>query len=157
MHMPGENISREHPDTYFVQDRSKEDEIIRLQVQDRLITMGMGGVLPEQVDPGSLGSVLDIGCGTGGWLIEMARTYPAIARLVGVDVSCKLLDYAREQAAEQGIGRRVEFCLMDALRMLEFPSASFDLGNQRLGMSYLRTWDWPKLLGECRRVLRAGG
>jgi SAM-dependent methyltransferase len=46
---------------------------------------------------------------------------------------------------------------MDALRMLEFPPRSFDLVNQRLGMSWLRTWEWKKLLLECQRVLRSGG
>jgi SAM-dependent methyltransferase len=40
---------------------------------------------------------------------------------------------------------------------LEFPPDSFDLVNQRLGMSYLRTWDWPKLLSEYQRITRPGG
>ncbi len=42
---------REHPSTYFVQDRSSEEEMNRLCVQDQLITTAMGGVLPEQLDP----------------------------------------------------------------------------------------------------------
>jgi hypothetical protein len=42
---------REHPSTYFVQDRSNEDELTRLQLQDQLVTASMGGVLPEQPDP----------------------------------------------------------------------------------------------------------
>lgn len=148
---------REHPSTYFVQDRSNELEIIRLQVQDQMITAGMGGVLPEQPDSSRFQRVLDVGCGTGGWLIETARTYPALSLLVGVDVSGTLLEYARARAAEQQVSDRVQFQVMDVLRMLEFPPASFDLVNQRLGMSYLRTWDWPKLLSEYKRVTRSGG
>jgi ubiquinone/menaquinone biosynthesis C-methylase UbiE len=46
---------------------------------------------------------------------------------------------------------------MDVLRMLEFPTQYFDLLNQRLGVSYLRTWDWSKLLQEYQRVTRPGG
>ena len=46
---------------------------------------------------------------------------------------------------------------MDALRMLEFPRSYFDLINQRLGMSYLRTWDWSRLLQEYQRVTCPGG
>src|SRR5258708_21098179 len=46
---------------------------------------------------------------------------------------------------------------MDGSRMLEFPVGYFDLVNQRLGSSYLRTWDWPKLLNEFDRVTRSGG
>ena len=148
---------REHPSTYFVQDRSNEEEMTRLQIQGQMITAGMGGVLPEQPRPTSLQRILDIGCGTGDWLIEVARTYPSISLLVGVDVSSTMVQYARAQAAAQHVDSRVQFHIMDALRMLEFPSASFDLVNQRLGMSYLRTWDWPKLLGEYQRVTRPGG
>ncbi|HEY1353063.1 MAG TPA: methyltransferase domain-containing protein [Ktedonobacteraceae bacterium] len=155
--MSGDNLPREHPSTYFVQDRSNEAEVIRLQMQDQLITAGMGGVLAEQPHPENFRSVLDVGCGAGGWLIETARMYPGISRLVGVDVSGKLLDHARVLAASQEIAERIEFRLMDALRMLEFPTASFDLINQRLGMSFLRTWDWPIVLREYRRVVRQGG
>ncbi len=38
----------ELPNTYFVQDKSNEIELMRLTIQDRLLTTGMGGVLPEQ-------------------------------------------------------------------------------------------------------------
>jgi ubiquinone/menaquinone biosynthesis C-methylase UbiE len=46
---------------------------------------------------------------------------------------------------------------MDALRMLEFPAASFDLANLRLGVSFMRTWDWPTVLIELLRVTRPDG
>lgn len=147
----------EHPSTYFVQDRSNEDELTRLQIQDQMLTGAMGGVLPEQADATPFRRVLDVGCGTGGWLIEFARTYPAMSRLEGVDVSGKLIEYARTQAAARQVDSRMSFHMMDALRMLEFPDASFDLVNQRLGQSYLRTWDWAKLLQEYQRITRPGG
>jgi len=146
----------EHPSTYFVQDRSSEEEMARLQVQDQMLTASMGGVLPEQSNPTSFQRVIDVGCGTGGWLIEAAKTYPTMTHLVGIDVSKKMIDYARVQAKAQQVENRVEFRAMDALRMLEFPADSFDLVNQRLGVSFLRTWDWPKLLGEYQRVGRYG-
>ena len=148
---------REHPSTYFVQDRSNLDEMARLEMQDRLVTAGMGGVLPELVDPTNLRRVLDVGCGTGGWLIETARTYPMIEKLVGGEISGKMVEYARAQAEEQHLSGRVEFQTMDALRILEFPPASFDLINHRFGMGWLRTWDWKKLLLEYQRVCRPGG
>lgn len=148
---------REHPSTYFVQDRSNQDELTRLQIQDQLVTTCMGGVLPEQADTARLQSVLDVGCGTGGWLIELAKTSPQIKRLVGVDISSKMLDYARAQAIAQGVGDRVEFMAMDALRMLEFSDHSFDLVNHRFGISWVRKWEWKKLLSEYRRVCKVGG
>lgn len=36
-----------------------------------MVTKAMGGALPEQADPTLFRRVLDIGCGTGGWLIEV--------------------------------------------------------------------------------------
>jgi ubiquinone/menaquinone biosynthesis C-methylase UbiE len=148
---------QELPNTYFVQDRSNEEELMRLQLQDQMLTTGMGGVLSEQPDPTIFKSVLDVGCGTGGWLIETAKAYPTIKRLVGVDISRRVALYAREQAERAGVADRVEFHVMDALRLLEFPNDSFDLVNERFDDSFLRIWDWPKFLRECLRVARPGG
>jgi len=151
------NPRREHPSTYFVPDRSNKEEMNRVQLQDQLITAGMGGVLPEQPDPSRFHRVLDVGCGTGAWLIEAAKTYPSMTLLIGVDISNKMLDSARAQATAQQVDDHVEFHQMDALRMLEFPTGYFDLVNQRYAKSWLRTWDWPKLLQEFQRVTRPGG
>lgn len=148
---------REHPSTYFVQDRENVEELTRMQIQDHLMTASMGGVLPEQPDPTIFGSVLDVGCATGGWLIEAAKAYPTMRELVGIDINSKVVAYARAQAEAERLSDRMQFRTMDALRMLEFPNGSFDLVNQRAGASYLRKWDWPKLLQEYQRVTRAGG
>jgi ubiquinone/menaquinone biosynthesis C-methylase UbiE len=148
---------RVHPSTYIVQDRSNEEELIRLKIQDQMVTAMMGGVLPEQPDPAIFQRVLDVGCATGGWLIEVARAYPSISLLVGIDVSERMVKYAQAQAESQQVNDRVEFHTMDALRMLEFPSNYFDLVNLRFGQGYLRTWDWPKILHEFRRVARLDG
>jgi ubiquinone/menaquinone biosynthesis C-methylase UbiE len=148
---------REQPSTYFVQDRGNRDEIKRLRAQDQMMTESMGGVLSEQPDPTIFQRVLDIGCGTGGWLIQLVRTYPGVTRAVGIDISNKMIEYARSQAQAQGADERIEFRLMDVLRPLEFADDSFDLVNMRFGQSYLRKWDWPNVLGEFRRVTRSGG
>lgn len=148
---------RVHPSTYVVQDRSNEEELTRLHIQDQMITTSMGGVLPEQAETLAVQRVLDVGCGTGGWLVETAKAYPDSSLLIGVDVSKQMLDFARAQASTAQVDQRVEFHVMDALRMLEFPTHYFDLVNQRFNFSYLRTWDWPKLLQEYRRVVQPGG
>lgn len=148
---------REHPSTYMVQDRSNQEELTRLSIQDQMLTESMGGALPEQPASLSLHRVLDVGCGTGGWLIALAKERPDISLLMGVDISNHMLEWAREQARAEGVEERIEFHAMDALRMLEFPTHYFDLVNQRLGSSFLRTWDWSKLLQEYQRVVRPGG
>lgn len=147
----------EHPSTYVVLDHTSQEELKRLTIQDRAATRAMGGVLPEQADPDRFRRILDVGCGTGGWLLEVAKTYTTTTLLIGVDISGKMVEYARAQAAAAGVSDRVEFHVMDALRMLEFPSGFFDLVNLRFGTSYLRKWDWLNLLREFRRVAQAGG
>jgi len=151
------NSRDELPNTYVVEDRTNEEEMTRLQMQDKMITANMGGTLPEQADLTSVCSMLDVGCGTGGWLIQVARTHPDISRLVGIDVNEKMLEIARTEAASQQESSRVDFRPMDVLRKLDFPDASFDLVNQRFALSYLRTWDWAHVLGEYQRVVQPGG
>jgi ubiquinone/menaquinone biosynthesis C-methylase UbiE len=159
--MAGPRESREKkqelPSTYFVQDRSNKEELIRLDEQDRLVTTLIGGLLPEQKDPGRFQHVLDVGCGPGGWLIELARTYPGISTLMGVDISDRIITYARGQAKAAQVNDRANFQVGDALRLPKLPASSFDLVHQRLGMSFLRTWEWPKLLSEYQRVCKSGG
>jgi SAM-dependent methyltransferase len=55
------------------------------------------------------------------------------------------------------VSDRVDFQVMDALLILEFPKGYFDLVNLRSATSFMRTWNWPKLLSEMQRVARPGG
>jgi ubiquinone/menaquinone biosynthesis C-methylase UbiE len=122
-----------------------------------MFTQEMGGVLPEQPDPTRFSRILDVGCGTGNWLVEAAQTYPTMTTLVGIDISARMVEYARAVAKEQGVSDRVEFHVMDVLRKIEFPLQYFDLVNHRMSWGYLRTWDWPNVVQEYRRVTRSGG
>src|SRR5260221_5559821 len=128
----------------------------RHMIQDSLMTTGMGGRLAEHADPASLHRVLDIGCGSGGWLLEAADRYHHMS-LVGIDISWRMIEYARAQAQSRGLTDGVEFLVMDALHPLKFPDASFDLVNLRLGSSFLLVTDLPRLLDELLRVTRPGG
>jgi ubiquinone/menaquinone biosynthesis C-methylase UbiE len=151
------NPHRDHSNTYTVQDRFNREELERLLIQDQLLTSLMGGVLAEQPAPTRFKRLLDIGCGPGGWLLEMAKAYPTLSLLVGVDINDKILNYARAQARTLQVADRVEFHNMDGLRPLGFPDAHFDLINERFGTSWLRTWEWPPFLRECQRLARPGG
>ncbi|GAC1504725.1 MAG: hypothetical protein NVS2B12_17730 [Ktedonobacteraceae bacterium] len=147
---------REHQSTCVVQDCSDEEEMNRVCIQDQVLTATMGGVLREQPDADRFQRVLDVACGTGGWMIEAARSYPRMS-LCGIDISGRMLDYARAQAAELGVADRIEFTTMDALNTLNFPNDFFDLVNLRLGTGWIRTGDWPGLLRELQRVTRPDG
>src|SRR5437762_4315158 len=150
--VPDENAS-----AYFVKDRSNLEELARLEVQDKMITTGMGGVLPELTDPTALRRVLDVGCGPGGWLIETAKTYPTIEKLVGVDISNTIIERARDQASASQLGERVQFQAKDALLALPFGNDYFDLVNQRFGVGWVRIWERKKVILEYCRVRKSSG
>src|SRR5579875_2315183 len=156
MSNPLEGPRPERPSTYAIEDRNNEEELQRLTVQDHVATRLMGGPLSEQPDPARFTTVLDVGCGTGGWAITLAQQYPWM-RVTGIDISGRMISYARQQAEQAGVADRVQFHVMDALTGLALPDHSFDLVNERANFSYIRTWDWHKYLLELRRVARPSG
>jgi len=156
MPLPYDSRKNGQPSTYFVGTKDQKDELTRLTIQDRMLTSGMGGPLAEQATPLNCQKVLDVGCGPGAWLLEVAQS-SAAQELIGIDISQQMIDYGSTQATRAHLSERVSFLAMDALQTLAFPNAAFDLVNMRLGSSYLRTWDWPRVLGELMRVTRPGG
>jgi ubiquinone/menaquinone biosynthesis C-methylase UbiE len=147
---------KEYASTYYAQGSQSEQELVRLTIQGQMMTEAMGGPLPEQADPSSFRRVLDIACGPGEWVMETAKTYPAMS-LTGIDINRGMIQYAREQAVAQHLEDRVSFHVMDALLILEFPSSFFDLVNLRCCVGFMRTWNWRKMINEMLRVTRAGG
>ncbi len=145
-----------HPSTYFVQQREQRHEFQRLTIQGQMLTQSLGGPLSEQADPMHFQRALDVGCGTGDWIIATAHLVPTL-ELMGIDINPLMIDYATTQVASEGLGDRVFFRVMDALKPLHFPDAAFDLVNQRLGQSYIRVWEWPALLHEYLRICRPDG
>lgn len=150
-----ENCSTEK-DTYFT-DPESAAEMARLIKQARLLTRAMGGLLDESIDPTRLFDILDLACGPGEWVLEMAATYPA-KQVVGVDLSQLMIDYSRFQASQRDLAN-AHFSVMNILQPLDFSDHTFDFVNIRLIASFMfrSTDNWPKLLQECRRVLRPGG
>jgi len=61
---------------------------------------------------GPTGTWLDLGCGPGLTTIEAARRFPGL-QLIGIDVSEHMIDYARDRAAEAGVGNRLQFAVGD--------------------------------------------
>jgi Methyltransferase domain len=81
--------------------------------------------------------------------------YPDL-EVVGIDISRRMIEYARASAQEQGLSN-VTFRVMDVLKPLDFPDHSFDLVNARLLFGFMPPAAWPALLAECMRVTRSGG
>jgi ubiquinone/menaquinone biosynthesis C-methylase UbiE len=96
---------------------------------------------------GSPARVLDVGCGTGTLLRELARRVPA-ASLTGIDAATGMIAQARARFAGP-------VYLQGTAERLPFPDASFDLVISTTSFDH---WaDQRAGLAECRRVLAPGG
>jgi ubiquinone/menaquinone biosynthesis C-methylase UbiE len=102
------------------------------------------------VAPGNI--VLDVGCGTGDDVRKVASLVGPSGRVVGVDVSCAMIDESRKRAS--GSGLPVEFVLGNAYS-LEFPDESFD--RARADRLFVHLPEPERALAEMVRVLRPGG
>lgn len=72
---------QERKNSYFI-DAENAAEMARLVYQDQLLTRTMGGVLAEQSDLSNIHNVLDIACGPGGWVLDVARANPRMEELL---------------------------------------------------------------------------
>lgn len=96
--------------------------------------------------------VLDIGCGTGQTTRQAARTAKAGSAL-GVDVSARAIERARELTRAEGLGN-VAFERADA-QGHGFPPERFDLAMSRFGTMFFR--DPVTAFANIRRALRPTG
>lgn len=139
--------------TYVISDN--EMELVRLQLQ--------GSIFDEMLPPFPHlfqheqhpdARLLDLGCGPGTWVMQIAHAYPDF-EVVGIDVNPRMITYAQAQAEVQELD--IQFRVMDALQTLDFPDGSFDFVNLRLGTSFMRRSKAPDVFQECWRVLKPGG
>jgi ubiquinone/menaquinone biosynthesis C-methylase UbiE len=139
----------------YVLDPESPAEMARLIQLDRFMTKGMGGPLAGVNDLSSIHKVLDMACGPGGWVLDIAFAHPEI-EVTGIDISKIMIDYADARARSQQL-TNASFSLMDLTKQLDFPDGSFDLVNARFLFSVLSQEQWPPFIAECTRLLRPGG
>jgi demethylmenaquinone methyltransferase/2-methoxy-6-polyprenyl-1,4-benzoquinol methylase len=92
--------------------------------------------------------ILEIGPGTGHCLAELVRSVGPQGRVYGVDLAEKML--------LQSLPSQAGLVCGDAVR-LPFPSATMDAVFMSFTLELFETPEIPKVLAECRRVLRSGG
>ncbi|OBZ82699.1 Demethylmenaquinone methyltransferase [Choanephora cucurbitarum] len=92
--------------------------------------------------------VLDIGCGSGSWVMEMAVDHPQY-KVIGSDVSDMFPTTIRPE--------NVQFELYNVIQGLPYPDNTFDLVHMRLLITALGQADWTFVIAEIFRVLKPGG
>jgi len=93
--------------------------------------------------------ILDVGCGTGNFSLELARMG---VKVTGIDISEPMLATARYKAAEAGL--ETEFLKADALN-LPFNDNTFDKIVSVTALEFVS--DLKAALAKCYRVLKPGG
>ncbi|KJS10753.1 MAG: SAM-dependent methlyltransferase [Hoeflea sp. BRH_c9] len=97
--------------------------------------------------------VLDIGCGSGGITLFLAREYQPLS-IVGFDVEQPVVDLASRRAAEQGLADTASF-VRGAPGPLPFPVESFDIVFSKDALIHVA--DKEALFADIFRVLKPGG
>jgi SAM-dependent methyltransferase len=141
----------------YINDAESAGELARLDHQVGLVIDAIGH-LPHKLRGRRFQKILDLGCGSGRWALDMAYQHPD-AEIVGVDTSNTLVEYARARAKTMN-RHNVKFILFDALEgnIGELGKGSYDLVNLRFGVGWVRGLDpWTKLLKRCFALTAGGG
>lgn len=96
--------------------------------------------------------VLEIGCGVGTTTCYLARRYGC--RVVGVDLSDRMIEWSRKRARRKGVEQSVEFRTADA-QDLPFEDALFDVVISESVTAFPA--DKQKAVSEYVRVTKPGG
>ena len=125
---------------------------------NRVALMPQMGVMRRYVTARAIkatagGLAVDLGCGPGYLVVEMARRAPAL-HVTGVDLSGEMLTEAENYARLQGLGQAISFRKANLQRM-PFADGSVDLVVSTFSLHH---WNDPvAVLDEVDRVLRPGG
>ena len=113
------------------------------QIADRTADLALARVpAPRQV--------LDVGCGTGYLLGQLAARSPQAETLAGIDAAPAMIEAARGAAADDRLG-----FVVGTAEQLPWPAATFDLVVSTTSFDH---WaDQRAGLAQCARVLAPGG
>jgi ubiquinone/menaquinone biosynthesis C-methylase UbiE len=139
----------------YVFDPEDGAEMARLIHLDRIATQGMGGPLGGLPEPSETAQVLDLCCGPGGWVLDMAFAHPEM-EVAGIDISEQMIAYANARARTQQLPN-ASFGVMSVLEPLDFSDKCFDLVNARFLIAVVRRDRWLDVLRECYRITKPGG
>lgn len=140
----------------YIFDAEGAPEQACLMILDRLVTAATGGPLaglPTLLEEGA--QILDVACGTGSWVLDVAFRYPHL-EVAGIDISERVIEYANARARSQHL-QNASFGVMDITPPLDFADGTFDMINVQFLGGVLKEDEWLGFLQESLRLLRSGG
>ena len=96
--------------------------------------------------------VLNVGCGIGISCAYIAKKYRC--RVIGVDISGKMIEWSRKRAHQERVEDKVDFRVADVFD-LPFEADRFDAVIVESVIAFVD--DKARAIRECRRVTRPGG
>jgi SAM-dependent methyltransferase len=124
---------------------------VRLQDQTDAVVNPFGRAAMARLPLAAGARVLDVGCGCGQTLLQLADAVGTAGSVVGVDVSPPMLAQAKERAAARP---EISLVLADAQKHA-FPPAGFDALFSRFGVMFFQ--DARAAFANLRAALRPGG
>jgi len=104
-------------------------------------------------------TVVDVGCGQGGFTAALARTVGARGKVIAVDVSEEYLEEFWERLDKYGMKNRVTFTRMDAadLRSVVSDEVADLVASYRLLEELKQPGDMGRIVKEMAHITRKGG
>ena len=110
----------------------------------------------ELLRPQAGESILEIGFGTGHTLVSLAKAVGPKGKVFGLDLSDQMAKRAKENLAKAGLLDCASIKCGDAAQ-LTYSASAMDGVFMSFTLELFDTPEIPKVLSECRRVLRPGG
>ncbi|QDV23653.1 class I SAM-dependent methyltransferase [Aureliella helgolandensis] len=101
-------------------------------------------------------AVLEIGFGTGHSLVALAASVGETGTVSGVDISTGMRDVAKKRLEKAGVADRVNLFVQDT-PPLPLSDQTCDVVVMSFTLELFPLDTIPKVLSECRRVLKPGG
>jgi SAM-dependent methyltransferase len=124
---------------------------VRMQERTDMLVDPMGRVAIERLGVAAGERILDVGCGCGQTLLELAELAGPSGQVLGVDISPPMLSRARERVA----GRPTIALALGDAQAYAFPAGAFDAVYSRFGVMF---FDDPRAaFRNVRAAARPGG
>ncbi|HEY7418601.1 MAG TPA: methyltransferase domain-containing protein [Ktedonobacteraceae bacterium] len=112
-------------------------------------------LIPAPISMQGMRTVLDIGCGAGDWLIDLAHRYPSV-QMYGLDINQETLKLARERSNYSHL-TNIQWRQIDSLQDVSLPDSYVDLIHLRRCHYWITPQRWRTFFAACARLLKPGG